>query len=89
MNHHLTDATLRELATHSLSGERLLSADDHLSGCSDCRARLARLGANARLSELGTALLALEAHLSEEDVQRYAGGNLSRIRTRRSRSTPA
>ncbi len=78
MNHHLTDATLRELATHTLSGERLLSADDHLAGCSDCRARLAQLaGANARLSELGTALLALEAHLSEEDVQRYAGGDLS------------
>ena len=78
MNPHLTDETLRELATHTLSGERLLSADDHLLGCGDCRGRLARLGgANARLSELGTGLLALEAHLSEEDVQRYAGDDLS------------
>jgi hypothetical protein len=78
MNHHLTDATLRELATHSLSGEGLLSADDHLAGCSDCRGRLSQLGgASARLSELGTGLLALDAHLSEEDVQRYAGGDLA------------
>jgi hypothetical protein len=78
VNHHLNDATLRQFIAHELPADSVLAVDDHLSECGDCRERLARLGAaNARVAVLETGLLGLDAHLSEEDVQRYAKGDLS------------
>jgi hypothetical protein len=78
VNHHLTEETLRQFATHAVPAEGLPAVDDHLAECSECRERLARLGgASARLAGLRTDFLALETHLSEEDVQRYASGDLS------------
>jgi hypothetical protein len=79
VNHHLTDATLRDFIAHRLPDGGLSAVDDHLSECGECRARAARLGvAGARLLELGTDLLAPESHLSDDEIQRYAGGTLPR-----------
>jgi hypothetical protein len=78
VNHHLTDETLRQFVTHTVSAESLPAVDEHLVACGACRERMARLGgANARLAELRTVLLAPETHLSEEYVQRCARGDLS------------
>ncbi len=77
MNHHLSDGTLRDFMAHRLPDGGVSAVDDHLSECGECRARAARLGeAASRLLELRTDLLAPEAHLSDDEIQRYAGAAL-------------
>jgi hypothetical protein len=77
VNHHLTDATLRDFIAHRLPEDGLSAVDDHLSECGECLARAAMLGeAASRLFELRTDLLAPEAHLSDDEIQQFVGGTL-------------
>jgi hypothetical protein len=78
VNDHPTDAELREFVGHSLAADRLIALDDHLAGCELCRSRAARLGnAAAHVVELRTDVLALESHLTEQELDRLATGTLT------------
>lgn len=78
MNGHLTDADLRAFARHALPADRLLAVDDHLAACEACRQRAADAGrVAAGIAALRTDTLALDAHLSEDDVERFVTGALS------------
>jgi hypothetical protein len=54
---HVSDRELRDFVGHDLRAERAIVVDDHLSGCTGCRRRAARLGRVAlRIGELRTGL---------------------------------
>jgi hypothetical protein len=75
VNDHPTDGELREFVGHSLAADRLIALDDHMAGCELCRSRAARLGnVAAHVEELRTDVLALEPHLTEDELDRLATG---------------
>ncbi len=80
MNEHVSDGELRGFARHDLRPDRAIAVDDHLAACDDCRTRAATIGGAAgRIADLSTDLLALESHLSEEQVQQCASGTLTAV----------
>ena len=77
MNAHLTDAELQAFAEGRLRTDDLIRADDHLSGCADCRARGAALNDLPRASDaVATALSAKTPHLSDDEIQLLVRGAL-------------
>jgi hypothetical protein len=74
---HPGDADLRAFVGHSLAPDRLVALDDHLASCETCRSRALSLGhAASRLETLRTDVLALDEHLSEDEVEHLAAGTL-------------
>lgn len=84
MSEHPTDHELIEFARHQLSGNRVVAVDDHLAGCSACRTRAAALGGAVRAAaSLRSDVLALDAHLSDDELHQYVSGDVSAaVRTR-------
>jgi anti-sigma factor RsiW len=77
VSEHLSEPELRGFVQHTLEADRVVAVDDHLALCESCRERAAaisRLG--VRVTQLSADLLALEQHLSEEEIQRYVAGGL-------------
>jgi anti-sigma factor RsiW len=75
---HLTDAVIRQYVSGKLGSSDLLAVDDHLAECQACRDRAALLGSvGQRLEAASGALLPVDSHLSDEEVQRYVGGELT------------
>lgn len=77
MTTHTTDKKLREYLSATLAPAALLEVDDHLAGCDGCRERLMILSdPREKLAQLLTDLWPVDSHLSEEDVQHYASGEM-------------
>jgi hypothetical protein len=73
----LTDAELRGFAAGGLAPEDLLRADDHLSGCDECRTRASAVNnAAMRIDDLRAELGPAAPHLSDDDLQRLVSGRL-------------
>jgi hypothetical protein len=79
---HLTDAEIDQFRRRQLPADGLVRFADHLASCADCRERVAaKDDAPASIAALQTGLgIGDDDHLSEEDVQAFAGGGLDEER---------
>jgi anti-sigma factor RsiW len=80
---HLTDAQLKAFVTGTASPDDVLAADDHLAVCAACRKLVSALDANGAeraerdaIGALRQALLPVDVHLADEEVQAYVAGTL-------------
>lgn len=80
MNAHLSDSEVRRFIRHDVPADRAMLIDDHLAACADCRSRAAAIGnAASRVTDLNGYLLGLETHLTDDEIQLYAGGHLTGV----------
>ncbi|HEY6546326.1 MAG TPA: zf-HC2 domain-containing protein [Vicinamibacteria bacterium] len=73
---HPDERRILDYVRGALSAADLLAVDDHLSGCSDCRARAATLNPLPEaIAELQSSLLPVESHLTDVQLTRHAEGS--------------
>jgi hypothetical protein len=75
---HLSDRELCGFTASALAPEDLLRADDHLSGCDQCRQRAMTLGgATVHIDDFHRQMYQSAPHLSEEELQLFVQRRLS------------
>jgi hypothetical protein len=73
----LSDAELRDFRAGALAVDDLLRADDHLSGCGQCRARAVALSdVGESFDRLRAGLTSSGVHLSDDELQLLVQGRL-------------
>jgi anti-sigma factor RsiW len=78
VSEHLSEPELRGFVQHTLEADRVLAVDDHLAVCGSCRERAAAIGRpRTKLAEMSADLLALEGHVSEDEIQHYLESTLA------------